>query len=91
MKQNPIGSEHLAKFVRSYNPTDRDRREETAVFRRFTYSKIVARGKANLDIRWQSEVHGAGEDEQPEELVKEILSDLAEAMREFATAEAEIE
>ena len=65
------------------------RRKETENFRRFSYIDIMARDKANLDIQWTPEAVDTARDETPRRLMREILSDLEEAMREFAVAEAE--
>jgi len=90
LRQNPIISEDLVDFVQCYRADDRTKRKETERFRRFKYSEIVARDKANLDIQWQGETTGSGQSETPQALMKEILKDLEEAMMEFATAEADI-
>lgn len=65
--------------------------KETARFRRFEYSEIMARDKANLDIQWQQEVTSVTNGDTPQSLVKEILKDLEEAMTEFANAEADLD
>ena len=90
LKQSPIGPEDLTDFIQCYNADDPTRRKETAQFRRFSYSEIIARDKASLDIQWRQEVADLGQSETPQELMKEILEDLKEAMREFAAAESEI-
>jgi type I restriction enzyme M protein len=89
LRQNPIRSEDLADFVQSHHADDRSRRKVTALFRRFTYAEIMTRDRANLDIQWQQEVVNAHQKETPQALMKEILKDLEEAMREFAAAESE--
>ena len=89
LRQNPIKSDDLTDFIRCYHAENRARRKESAHFRRFKYAEIIARDKASLDIQWQQEtadVAGAS----PQMLMKEILKDLEEAMREFATAESEV-
>jgi type I restriction enzyme M protein len=90
LRQNPILAEHLTDFIQCYCADDPTRRKETAHFRRFKYAEILARGKANLDIQWQVEPTNGAQRETPQTLMKEILEDLAEAMKEFAAAEAEI-
>jgi type I restriction enzyme M protein len=90
LRQNPIGPEDLTDFIQCYCADDPTRRKETPRFRRFKYSDIIARDKANLDIQWQDETMNATRGGTPQELMKEILEDLEEAMREFATAESEI-
>ena len=90
IRQNPITSEDLAGFIRCYHADDRAKRKETAHFRRITYAEIIARDKANLDLQWQQETTNRTQGETPQELMKEILKDLEDAMREFAAAESEI-
>jgi type I restriction enzyme M protein len=90
LRQNPIQREDMTDFVRCYSATDPTRRKETAHFKRFKYSEILARDKANLDIQWQQETTNGVQQETPQMLMQEILADLAEAMKEFAAAEAEI-
>jgi len=91
LRQNPIRPEDLTDFVRCYCADDATRRKETAHFRRFTYSEIIARDKANLDIQWQEEIINTTQSETPQALMKEILKDLKEAMKEFAEAESELQ
>jgi hypothetical protein len=69
---------------------DTARRKETALFRRFTHAEIVARDKANFDIQWQQETTSTTQRETPQALMKQILKDLEEAMKEFSAAESEI-
>ena len=90
IKGNPIRSDDLTDFVRCYRADDPLQREETEHFRRFTYSEIIARDKANLDITWQQEKMGSANGSSPQALMKAILEDLEEAMIEFAAVEREI-
>ncbi len=90
LRQNPIATEDLTDFIRCYHADDRSRRKETAHFRRFTYADMSARDKANLDFQWQQDTANTAEEETPQALMKEILKDLEEAMKEFAGAESEI-
>jgi len=90
LRQNPIGSQDLMDFIHCYRADDPSRRKETERFRRFKYSDIVARDKANLDIQWQQERTNVTEGGSAQALMKGILEDLEEAMREFAAAESVI-
>jgi type I restriction enzyme M protein len=90
LRQNPISAGDLTDFIQCYRAEDRTGREETHHFRRFAYSEIIAREKANLDIQWQHETAGFAQEGTPQALMREILEDLGEAMREFAAAEREI-
>lgn len=87
IRKNPIGPDDLTDFVQCYRADDLTRRKETDLFRRFKYSEIITRDKANLDIQWQQDTTKGAKASSPQELMKEILQDLEEAMREFAAAE----
>jgi type I restriction enzyme M protein len=91
LRHRPIRPEDLADFIQCYRVEDRTLRKETTVFRRYQYSEIIARDKANLDIQWPHNGSDGKKGETPQLLMKEILKDLEEAMREFAAAEAEID
>jgi type I restriction enzyme M protein len=90
LRQNPIGVDDLTDFVRCYCADDPTRRKETDRFQRFRYSEIIARDKASLDIQWQQNTRSDAKVSSPQKLMKEILEDLKEALREFAAAESEI-
>jgi type I restriction enzyme M protein len=90
LKQSPIEPHDLSDFIECYHADDRSQRKETTHFRRFKYSEIVERDKASLDIQWSHDATDAGQDETPQVLMKGILEDLEEAMKEFAAAESEI-
>jgi type I restriction enzyme M protein len=90
LRQSPIQSADLSDFIDSYCADDRSGRKETERFRAFTYTEIVARDKANLDIQWHQEEFDSDHAETPQMLMREILRDLDEAMKEFAAAEAKI-
>ena len=90
LRQNPIAAEDLSDFVRCYCADDPTRRKETDLFQRFKYSEIIARDKATLDIQWRQDTMGVARVSSPKELMKEILKDLNEAMKEFTAAESEI-
>lgn len=90
LRQNPIDTDNLTDFINCYRADDPSLRKETAHFRRFSYSEIIARDKANLDITWQQETINATQGETPQDIMKKILKDLSEAMKEFADVEREI-
>lgn len=89
LRHNPISSGDLVDFVSCYCSGNPGKRKETELFRRFKYSEIIAREKANLDIHWVQETDSKN-GETPQALMKEILTHLEEAIREFAAAEREI-
>jgi type I restriction enzyme M protein len=90
LRKNPIGPDDLTDFIHCYCADDPTRRKETDRFQRFKYSEIIARDKASLDIQWRQGTVSVARVSSPMELMKEILGDLKEAMREFAAAESEI-
>lgn len=90
LRGNPIKSEDLRDFIKCYRTDSRDRRKETNRFKRFKYSEIIARDKANLDIQWEQDTTAKPKASSPHALMKEIIADLKEAMKEFADAEREI-
>jgi type I restriction enzyme M protein len=90
LRQNPIRPEDLTDFIHCYRADNPLQRKETSHFRRFQYSEIIARDKANLDIQWRQETMKATSRGTHQELMKEIVEDLKEAMREFAAVEREV-
>jgi len=90
LRQNPITSEDLRDFVQQYRADDRSKRTESEMFRRFSYDELLARDKFNLDIQWQHTQGANSRAATPQALMKEIINDLEEAMREFAAAESAI-
>lgn len=90
LRHNPIAVSDLTDFIRCYSADNRIQRKETSHFRRFKFSEIIARDKANLDIQWQQDATIVAKTSSPQELMKMILQDLEEAMKEFAAAEMEI-
>ena len=90
IRQNPILPNDLTDFIHCYHADNPAQRKETSQFRRFKYADIVARDKANLDIQWQDNATNSIQSGSPQAVMKLILTDLEEAMREFAAAESEI-
>ena len=90
LRKNPITSDDLKDFIHCYCAYDTSKRKESDHFRRYKYSEIIVRDKANLDIQWQQETKDTVKVSSPQKLMKEILNDLEEAMKEFAAAEKEI-
>lgn len=92
VRKNPIRREDLVDFIQCYHADDTTRRRETSQFRRFQYQDIIVRDKANLDFQWHSaSTVDTTDAETPQALMREILRDLEEAMKEFAAAESELE
>jgi type I restriction enzyme M protein len=89
LRQNPIGEADLLDFVDCCK-SDLSRRKETDRFRRFSYSEIIARDRASLDIQVQDDTIAARQGETHYILMREILDDLEEALREFSAIETEV-
>jgi type I restriction enzyme M protein len=64
-------------------------RQETERFKKFTYTEIVARDKANLDILWLKDDSLEDSDKlpPPAELAAEIVESLEAALEEFRAVE----
>lgn len=90
LRHNPIKPEDMKEFINCYSASDTSLRKETSQFKRFKYSEIIARDKANLDIQWEQDTSSTTKAINPEKLLKEIVKDLQEALREFSAAENEI-
>lgn len=91
LRHNPIGQDDLQDFIRCYCAEDQARRKETDRFRRFRYSKIIARNRASLDLKWRHKRIATSQDVTPQSIMKEILRDLEEAIKEFAATESELQ
>jgi type I restriction enzyme M protein len=90
IRKNPILTSDLGDFIDCYRSSDRSSRVETDHFRRFEYSEIVNRDKANLDLQWREDEPESVLLSSPETLMKEVLQHLDEAIREFSAAHKEI-
>jgi type I restriction enzyme M protein len=87
LKQNPLRREHLQDFVDSYLPgKSREERVATERFQPYTYEKLIARDKVNLDITWLKDpsLDDADSHLAPEVIAQEIIEDLQAALSEFA-------
>jgi type I restriction enzyme M protein len=91
LRNNPIRSSDLTDFIQCYSANDRSARKTSEHFRRFKYADIMDRDKASLDIQWQQEAGKPSNGSTPRVLMRGILADLEEAMKEFAAAEEEIQ
>ncbi|HSZ59836.1 MAG TPA: N-6 DNA methylase [Tepidisphaeraceae bacterium] len=93
LRQNPIADEDLGPFVDLYQAEDRERkRRESERFKCFSYSEIMERDKANLDIFWLKDDSLTDIDNlaKPEALASAILRDLEDAMKAFTEVEREL-
>jgi type I restriction enzyme M protein len=87
LKTNPLRTEHLQDFIKSYNPQNRHNRQPTDHFKPFTYAELMQRDKANLDIFWLKDE--SLEDTEnlpaPEVLAAEIAENLESALEQFSS------
>jgi type I restriction enzyme M protein len=86
LRENPITSDDLVDFVRSFCPGEFRRRKESDRFRQFSYREIIAREKASLDIQWAQAEDDVNESQSPDQIINELLKDLNRAMKGFAAA-----
>jgi type I restriction enzyme M protein len=75
----------LQDFIKCYNPSNRFDRKETERFRVFTYSELLQRDKANLDIFWLKDESLEDSENLPEPgiIAKEIAENLESALDQF--------
>ncbi|MDA9554846.1 type I restriction-modification system subunit M [Pelobium sp.] len=95
LKKNPLKLEDLRDFITLYNPSNRNKRQETyhpetnpeGRWRKFTYDEVMTRDKTSLDITWLKDQSLADLDNlpAPDELAEEIAENLAAALANFKT------
>lgn len=85
LKTRPLKLADLRDFVTCYNPTNRHERAETERFRFYSYSDLVSRDKANLDIFWlkDNSFDSVGNLPTPDILQQEIIDHLEAALLSF--------
>ncbi len=89
LKTNPLANKDLDDFKAVYHPGAFAKRKETERFKKFTYSEITARDKANLDILWLKDDSLEDSDNLPPPalLAAEIVESLEAALAEFRAVE----
>ncbi|MGC5233063.1 N-6 DNA methylase [Streptomyces albogriseolus] len=93
-KKNPLTRKHLDDFVACAKPgCSHEEREETELFKSFTYDELIARDKVNLDITWLRDESLEDLDNMPapEIIAREIVEDLTAALEEFAAVASALE
>ena len=85
LKANPLRREDLQDFVECYNPENRHERKESERFKSFSYSDLMQRDKANLDIFWLKDesLEDSENLPEPEVLARKIVENLQSALEEF--------
>ena len=85
LKQNSLTRADLDDFVACYNPTDRQQRQESERFKRYTYDELTDRDKISLDLSWLRDESLENIDNLPPPavLAAEIAEDLQSALTEI--------
>jgi len=92
LKKNPLKLSDLQPFIDCYSPTNRHHRSETwsesqpeGRWRKFSYDKIMARDKTNLDIFWLKDKSLADLDNLPDPdiLANEIIENIEAGLASF--------
>lgn len=93
LRNNPVTDEDVKEFIEVYQAANRTKkRVESERFKRFTYTDLMARDKANLDIFWLKDDSLADTENLPKPaiLAAEIVEDLEECLEEFRAVEEEL-
>ncbi|MBT3363163.1 MAG: SAM-dependent DNA methyltransferase [Chloroflexi bacterium] len=85
LKNNPIQRINLDDFITCYNRDDRHGRKPTERFKSFSYSELMARDKANLDITWLRDEKQTNYDTlaDPKTIASNIIKSLRSALDGF--------
>ena len=93
LKKKPMRYEHLAGFIKCYNPHNRHERTPTwdeasapeGRWRSYAYEEIIARDKTSLDIFWVKDKSLTDLDDlpEPEILAAEIIENLEAGLESF--------
>jgi type I restriction enzyme M protein len=86
LKTNPLKSEDLKDFITGYNAENKSKRKESERFHSFTYDKLMARDKVNLDIFWLRDESLEDSDNlpDPDVIALEIAENLQDALEQFS-------
>ncbi len=85
LKTKTLKLDDLRDFISCYNPENRHEREEAERFKYFTYSELITRDKASLDIFWLKDDTLDNLDDLPPPYVlqQEIIEHLEAALASF--------
>jgi type I restriction enzyme M protein len=85
LKTKTLKLDDLRDFISCYNPENRHEREESDRFKYFTYSELISRDKASLDIFWLKDDTLDNLDDLPPPYVlqQEIIEHLEAAIASF--------
>ena len=100
LKRKPLRYEHLADFIRCYNPQNRQERTATydeqdapdGRWRSYRYDEIAARDKTSLDIFWLKDQSLTDLDDlpAPEDLAAQIIENLEAGLASFRKVLSEL-
>jgi type I restriction enzyme M protein len=87
LKTNTLRYEDLQGFIKCFNAENRYDRKETDRFRAFTYSELMQRDKAGLDIFWlrDESLEDSENLPAPDIIAKEIAENLESALEQFTS------
>ncbi|PVX51004.1 type I restriction enzyme M protein [Balneicella halophila] len=92
LKKKPMQLSDLEEFVKLYNPSNINKREETwseeneeGRWRKYTYDEIIARDKTSLDIFWLKDKSLTDLDNLPDPdiLANEIIENIESGLHSF--------
>lgn len=85
LKTRTLKFDDLKDFIRSYNPGNREIRQETERFKFFPYEDLISRERASLDIFWlrDNSLEDLDNLPSPEVLQFEIIDQLEAALASF--------
>ncbi|OAN87870.1 DNA methyltransferase [Marinobacter sp. EhC06] len=93
LKKKPMRYEHLADFIKCYNPQNPSKRVEAwhpennpdGRWRKYDYEELVARDKTSLDIFWLKDKSLTDLDNlpEPDDLAGEIIENLEAGLNSF--------
>ena len=85
LKTKTLKLDDLRDFISCYNPENRHEREESDRFKYFTYSELISRDKASLDIFWLKDdtLDNLDDLPPPDVLQQEIIEHLEAALASF--------
>jgi type I restriction enzyme M protein len=93
LKTRPLTRLDLDEFVEAFKPGDRNKRQESERFKRWTYEQIADRPGFNLDI-WADVKDESLDDPAnlpaPEVIAERIIATVSEALEQFAAVAAEL-
>lgn len=85
LKTKTLKLDDLRDFISCYNPDNRHEREESERFKYFSYSELISRDKASLDIFWLKDdtLDNLDDLPPPDVLQQEIIEHLEAALASF--------